>query len=74
MGLNAETVVATTTVTVGREGGPIKASAKLEAVASSESRKIGYNKQEEVKNHYNSGTPYGPPQPSAPIRVTGKLI
>jgi hypothetical protein len=72
--MNAEMVVATTTVTVGKEGGPIKASAKLEAVASSESRKIGHIKQEEVKNYYNSGTSYVPPQPSAPIRVTGKLI
>lgn len=72
--MNAERVVATTTLTVGKEGGPIKASAKLEAVASSESRKIGHNKQEEFKNYYNSGTSYVTPQPSAPIRVTGKLI
>jgi hypothetical protein len=72
--MNADVVVATTTVTVGKEGGPIKASARLEAVANSESRKIGQNKQEEVKNHYNSGTSYVPLQPSAPIRVTGELI
>jgi hypothetical protein len=72
--MNAEVVVATTTVTVGKEGGPIKASAKLEAVANSESRKIGQNKREEVKNLYNIGSSYVPPQPSAPIRVTGKLI
>jgi hypothetical protein len=72
--MNAGTVVATTTVTVGKEGGPIKASAKLEAVASSESRKISHSKQEEVKNHYNSGISYVPLQPSAPKRGTGKLI
>lgn len=72
--MNAETAVATTTVTAGKEGGPVKASTKLEAVASSESRKIGHYKQEEVKNHYSSGTSYVPPQPNAPIRVTGKLI
>jgi hypothetical protein len=72
--MSAEMVVATTTVTVGKEGGPIKASAKLEAVASSESRKIGHNKQEEVKNHYNNGISYVPLQPSAPKRVTGKLM
>lgn len=72
--MNAEMVVATTTVTVGKEGGPIKASAKLEAVASSESRKIGRIKQEEVRNHYNSGTSYVTPRPSAPMIVTGKLI
>jgi len=72
--MNAETIVATTTLTVGKEGGPIKASAKLEAVANSESRKTGHNKKEEVRNHYNSGTPYVPPQPSAPIRIAGKLI
>jgi len=72
--MNAEMVVATTTLTVGKEGGPIKASAKLEAVASSESRKTGHNKQEEARNHYNSGTSYITPQPSAPMKVTGKLI
>lgn len=70
VGMNAGTVVATTTVTVGKEGGPIKASAKLEAVASSESRKISHSKQEEVKNHYNSGISYVPLQPSAPKRGT----
>jgi hypothetical protein len=72
--MNAETVVATTTVTVGKEGGHIKASAKLEAVASSESRKIGRSKQEEVKNYYNSGVSNVPLQPSAPKTGTGKLI
>jgi hypothetical protein len=48
MGMNAETVVATTMLTVGKEGGPIKASAKLEAVPSSEPRNIGCSKQREI--------------------------
>lgn len=74
MGLNPETVVATTTLTVGKEGGPIKASAKLVAVASSDSQKIGPSKQEEAKNHYNGGICHIPLQPSAPRRGIGKLM
>ncbi|XP_023715210.1 rac GTPase-activating protein 1 isoform X2 [Cryptotermes secundus] len=70
MGMNAETVVATTTLTVGKEGGPIKASAKLEAVPSSEPRNIGSSKQEEVKNWRNVGVPYVSLVPSAPRQCT----
>jgi hypothetical protein len=66
--MNAERVVATTTLSVGKEGGPIKASSKLETVPSSEPQKSGCSKQEEFQNYRNSGTPYGPLQPSAPQR------
>jgi hypothetical protein len=72
--MNAETVVATTTLTVGKEGGPIKASAKLEAVPSSEPRSIGCSKQEEVKNYRNVGLPYVSLVPSAPRQCTGKMM
>jgi hypothetical protein len=74
MGMNAETVVATTTLTVGKEGGPIKASAKLETVPSNKPGNIGCSKQEEVQNYRNVGLPYVPLVPSAPIKCTGKLI
>jgi hypothetical protein len=65
--MNAEKVVAMTTLTVGRKDGSIKASAKLETVPSSETRKV------EVRNCHNSGIPYVPLQPSAPQRSTGML-
>lgn len=60
--MNTKTVVATTTLTVGKEGGPIKASAKLEAVPTGKPWKVGV---------HNSGTPCTPLQPSAPQRSTG---
>jgi hypothetical protein len=72
--MNAETVVATTTLTVGKEGGPIKALAKLEAVPSSEPRNIGCTKQEEIKNCRSVGLPYVSLAPSAPRQCTGKMI
>jgi hypothetical protein len=74
VGLNAETVVATTTLTVEKEGGPIKASAKLEAIPKSEPRNIGCSKQEEVQNCRSVGLPYVPLVPSAPRMCTGKMM
>lgn len=70
VGMNAEMVVATTTLTVGKEGGPIKASAKLEAVPSSEPRNIGCSKQEGVQNCRSVGLPYVSLVPSAPRMCT----
>jgi hypothetical protein len=74
MRMNAETVVATTTLTVGKEGGPIKALAKLEAVPSSEPRNIAHIKQEEVKNSRNVGLPCVSVVPSAPRHCTGMMM
>ncbi|XP_069683890.1 rac GTPase-activating protein 1 [Periplaneta americana] len=54
---NAQTVVATTTLTVGKEGVPIKASAKLEAIPND-------------NLHHNGGVPYTPLRPTAPVEST----
>lgn len=72
--MNAEIVVATTTLTVGKEGGPIKASAKLEAVPASKPHNVSCRKDEEAKNCRNVGLPYVPLVPSAPIQVGGKML
>jgi hypothetical protein len=69
VGMHVKAVVAKMSVTVGKEGGPMKASAMLEEVASSESQKIGHKKQE-VKNNYNGGISHVPLQPSAHKRGT----
>jgi hypothetical protein len=74
MGINAEMVVATTTLTVGKEGGPIKASAKLEAVPASEPHNVNCRKEEEAKNCRNVGLPYVPVVPSAPTKGGGKML
>lgn len=58
--MNTEMVVATTTLTVGKEDGHIRASAKLESVPSSEPQKTG------VQNCRNSSVPHALLQPSAP--------
>jgi hypothetical protein len=71
--MNAEMVVATTTLTVGKEGGPIKASAKLEAVPTSEPHNISCRKEAEAKKCHNAGLPYIPMVASAPTKCGGKM-
>jgi hypothetical protein len=71
--MNSEMVVATATLTVGNEGGPIKASAKLQAVPASKPHNISCSKEEEAKNCHNVGLPYTPLVPSAPRQGTGNV-